>query len=152
VPYSAAVSPPRAKTFADRLPEVVEREERDISALSDEMAATVYPGRRRRRFDLGVVFETFKGPNYEPAVALARQASSYAEREVAGVTEHRAVFAPDKAEVFRELFRVLRSIPETKYEVNGKEVPLSRPIWPLLFAMLSGGLAWEPLSEDEEAS
>ena len=144
------MSPPRAKTFADRLPEVVEREERDISALSDEMAAQVYPGRRRQPFTLGLVFETFKGPNYAPAVDLARRATQYKEREVGGVTEHRAVYAPAQAQELRELFRILRAIPGVKIEVNGKVVPGSRPIWPLLFAMLSGGLAWEPLPEEDE--
>ena len=44
----------RAKTFADRLPPVVPKEEEDISHLSPEMADLLYPGRRPRPFRMGV--------------------------------------------------------------------------------------------------
>ena len=47
----------RAKTFADRLPPLVPKEEEDISHLTDEMADVLYPRRRPRPFRLGVVFE-----------------------------------------------------------------------------------------------
>ena len=38
----------RAKTYADRLPPLVPRQETDIAHLSDEMADILYPGRRAR--------------------------------------------------------------------------------------------------------
>ena len=41
---AAAMGRERAKTFADRLPPLVPREEADISHLSDEMADILYPG------------------------------------------------------------------------------------------------------------
>ena len=58
----------RAKTFADRLPPVVPKEEDDISRLSDEMVDILYPGRRPRPFRMGIAFDAFDGPGYERAV------------------------------------------------------------------------------------
>ena len=38
----------RAESYADRLPPLVPKEERNIDHLSDEMADILYPGRRPR--------------------------------------------------------------------------------------------------------
>jgi hypothetical protein len=47
-PILAAMARERAKTYADRLPPLVPRQETDIAHLSDEMADILYPGRRPR--------------------------------------------------------------------------------------------------------
>ena len=70
----------RAKTFADRLPPVVPREEEDISHLGDEMADILYPGRRPRPFRIAVTFDAFDGPDHSRAVDLARRSPLYTER------------------------------------------------------------------------
>jgi hypothetical protein len=143
------VSPPRAKTFADRLPEVVEREETDIAYLSDEMAAEVYPGRRRQPFRLGVQFEKFPGDNYVRAVEIARRAPDYRERMVGTTPVHEASFGVDQAEELRALFRFIEPVPGVTILVNGRKAPGGRNIWPLLLGILAGGEAWEPLDSWE---
>ena len=63
----------RAKSFADRLPNVVPREEQDISHLSDEMVDILYPGRRPRPFRMGIRFAAWPD---EVSIAAAPPSSS----------------------------------------------------------------------------
>src|SRR5438552_10487174 len=91
-PILAAMGRERAKTFADRLPPVVPREEEDISHLSDEMAEVLYPGRRRHPFRMGITFEAFEGEDYPRALELARRSPRYREIERGSRHLHQAEF------------------------------------------------------------
>ena len=129
----------RAKTFADRLPPVVPREEDDISHLGDEMADILYPGRRPRPFRITVEFDGFEGPGGERAVALARQSPLYAETSSDGVTRHRAAFETRGARVLRDLFNLVGGRPGTSVLVDGKRVPYASELWlPLLWLFVTG--------------
>ena len=129
----------RAKTFADRLPPVVPREEEDISHLGDEMADILYPGRRPRPFRIGVVFDAFDGPEHDRAVALARRSSQYAERVEDGVTRHLAAFETRDARVLRDLFHIVGRRAGTEVRVDGKRVPYASELWlPLFWLFVTG--------------
>jgi hypothetical protein len=129
----------RAKTFADRLPRVVPKEETDISSLSDEMADILYPGRRPRPFRMGVVFDAFGGPNYPRAVDLAKRSPVYREIGAGRTLRHRAEFEPGDAAHMRDLYDVVGPISTTDVLVDGKRVPYSREIWlPLFWLFLRG--------------
>ena len=119
----------RAKTFADRLPRVVPKEETDISHLSDEMADLLYPGRRARPFRLGVVFDGFGGPNYERALQLARRSPVYKETRRGDVVTHHAGFDASDARLLRELYEIVGPITGTEVTVDGKKVPYARELW-----------------------
>ena len=144
--YPADVSPPTAKTFADRLRPVVEHEETDFSYLDEEMAAAVYPERAPRRFRIGLTFATFGGANYPRAVELARRAPFYRERCFSETSaEHDATFDADHAQDFLALYRILRDIPSVELRVNGRPLRGARKMWPLLFGILVPEIAWEPV-------
>jgi hypothetical protein len=129
----------RAKTFADRLPRVVPKEETDISSLSDEMTDILYPGRRPRPFRMGVVFDTFGGPNYPRALALAKRSTVYREIGDGGVPRHRAEFGAGEAKSMRELYDIVGPISTTDVLVDGKRVPYARELWlPLFWLFLRG--------------
>lgn len=129
----------RAKTFADRLPPVVPREEEDISHLGDEMADILYPGSRPRPFRVTVEFDGFDGPDHARAVALARQSPLYAERVEGGVTRHQAAFDTHGARVLRDLFHVVGSRAGTEVRVDGKRVPYASELWlPLFWLFVTG--------------
>jgi hypothetical protein len=133
------VSPPRPKSFADRLPPVVPREEEDISHLSDEMADILYPGRRKRPFRMGIAFDAFSGPDFERAIALARQSSIYKETAEDGRPRHHTGFEASQAEIFRDLYQIVGHRPGTDVLVDNKKVPYAREIWmPLYFIHLGG--------------
>jgi len=129
----------RAKSFEERLPDVVPKGEADISHLSDEMADILYPGRRPRPFRIGVVFDAFEGPNYPRALALAKRSEAYRESVVGGALQHAAAFAAAEADVLRELYEIVGPIRGTEVLVDGKKVPYARELWlPLFWIFLRG--------------
>jgi hypothetical protein len=125
-----------ARTFADRLPPVVPREEADISHLSDEMADVLYPGRRARPFRLGLVFEAPPGERGARALDLARSADAYAEEKGRRGPLHRAEFGTASAARLRDLFALVGAQAGTEVLVEGKRVPYARELWLPLFWIL----------------
>ena len=128
-----------ARTFAERLPPVVPREEADISHLSDEMADVLYPGRRARPFRMGLVFDTPDGNAGARALELARASDAYAEEPPlpAGRTpRHRAEFGAASAARLRDLFALVGAQAGTEVLVDGKRVPYARELWLPLFWIL----------------
>ena len=123
------MSPVRAESFADRLPPLVPKEERDIDHLSDEMADILYPGRRQKAFHISVVFDGFSGPQSERAVALALRSQEYREETGGATPRHHAAFETAGAGVLRELFQIVGERPGTEVLVGGKRVPYAREIW-----------------------
>ena len=129
----------RAKTFADRLPPVVSREEEDISHLGDEMADILYPGRRARPFRIAVLFDAFDGPDHARTVDLARRSPLYAEPVEDGVTRHEAAFDTHGARVLRDLFQIVGQRPGTEIRVDGKRVPYASELWlPMFWLFVTG--------------
>jgi hypothetical protein len=128
----------RAKTFADRLPTVVPREETDISHLSDEMADLLYPGRRPRPFRMGVRFEDFAGTAGEEAAALARR-GAYRERREHGRLVHETGFDAASAADLRRLWELVGSRPGTEALVDGRRAPYASTLWLPLFFVFVGG-------------
>jgi hypothetical protein len=129
----------RAKTFEDRLPPLVAKEEADIDHLSDEMAEVLYPGRRRHPFRMGISFERYQEPSYPDAVALARRSPVYRETQEDGILVHHAAFESSAASVLRELFQLVGERPGTEVLVNGKKAPYARELWLPLFWIFVGG-------------
>lgn len=124
-----AVPRERAKSFADRLPPVVPKEEADISHLSDEMAEILYPGRRVRPFRIGVAFDAFEGEGAARAVELARRSEAYRESEEGGIRRLHAAFTMPEAALLRELFQLVGERPGTDVLVDGKPIPYARELW-----------------------
>jgi len=123
----------RAKSFADRLPDVVPREEADISHLSDEMADLLYPGRRPRPLRVGVVFDAFGGENYPRALEIARRSPVYRELKEGQRLRHRAEFESSDARTLRDLYAIVGELPSTDVLVDGRNVPYGRELWLPLF-------------------
>ncbi len=127
----------RAKTFADRLPPLVPKEEEDIAHLSDEMADILYPGRRPRPFRMGVVFEPFEGDDYPKALELARRSPVYRETGAGASLKHHAAFDAGSAATLMALVELVARRPETEVLVDGKTVPYGREIWLPLFGIFA---------------
>jgi hypothetical protein len=129
------MSRPKAKTFADRLPPVVPREEEDISHLSDEMVDILYPGRRPRPFRMGLIFDAFEG---DPrALEIARTSPVYREVREGTRLRHHAAFDASQAAAFRDLYHIVGQRPGTDVLVDNKKAPYAREIWiPLFFIHL----------------
>jgi len=129
----------RAKSFADRLPPVVPKEEEDISQLSPEMADLLYPGRRPRPFRMGVSFDAFGGPNYPRALELARRSAVYRESRQGELITHHAEFEALEADVLAELYEIVGPITGTEVTVDGRKAPYARELWLPLFWIFRKG-------------
>jgi hypothetical protein len=130
----------RARTFADRLPPVVPREEPDIAHLSDEMADILYPGRRPRPFRVAIEFEPFDGPESARALELARRAPVYREKHEADRRLLHAAFETRQASDMRALFQLVGARPGTEVLVDGKRVPYATELWlPLVWLFVGEG-------------
>ena len=133
------MSPVRAESYADRLPPLVPKEERNIDHLSDEMADILYPGRRPRPFRIGLVFDGFGGPDGERAALLARRSPVYRETSSARGQRHHAGFDSAAARLLRDLFDLVGQRPGTEVLVDGKRVPYAHEIWlPLMWIFVGG--------------
>ena len=138
-PILAAMGRERARTFADRLPPVLPREEPDIAHLPDEMADILYPGRRPRPFRVAIEFEPFEGPEAARALELARRSHLYRERQEDDRLLHHAAFETRQASDVRALFQIVGSRPGTEVLVDGKRVPYATELWLPLFWLFVGG-------------
>lgn len=128
----------RAKNFADRLPQVVPKEETDIAHLSDEMADVLYPGRRPRPLRLGVLFDAFGGPNYPRALELARRSKVFRDVREGAELRHYAAFDADEARSFHDLYQIIGPIHTTEVLVDGRRVPYARELWLPLYWIFLG--------------
>jgi len=138
-PILAAMGRERARTFADRLPPVLPREEPDIAHLSDEMADILYPGRRPRPFRVTIEFEPFEGPEAARALELARRSHLYREKQEDDRLLHHAAFETGQASALRALFQLVGARPGTEVLVDGKRVPYATELWLPLFWLFVGG-------------
>lgn len=129
----------RAESFEERLPPVGPEEEPDISHLSDELADILYPGRRPRRFRIGIGFRAFEGPGFPRALELARRSATYRAAVEGSERLHRADFEPTEAALLQELFELVGQRPGTEVLVDGKRVPYARELWlPLVWIFVRG--------------
>jgi hypothetical protein len=129
----------RPPDFAERLPRVVPKQERDISQLSDEMADLLYPGRRPRPFRIGLSFERFEGPGLEKALALARKSPVFREETGPDGPVYHAAFDAGEARTLRDLFEIVKERPDLELRVDGKKLPYAHELWlPLFWTFVAG--------------
>jgi len=138
----------RPKNFIERLPEIMDREEADISHLDPEMVEILYPSRADPSFDVSVVF----GPpprygnevsgddsekaqrDYERAVAIAQKSRRYRTEGSGRYSRHTATFGVDDVNPLHDLFHLVSEYPSCEILVRGKRVPYGRELWlPLLW-------------------
>ncbi|HEY7820436.1 MAG TPA: hypothetical protein VIG29_19585, partial [Vicinamibacteria bacterium] len=90
----------RPRNYIERLPEIIEREEENVSHLDPEMLEILYPARASKEFTLSVVF----GPpqhgeeteRYQRAVALAERSRGYRTEGKDRSLRHSAIFGIDE--------------------------------------------------------
>lgn len=130
----------RARNFIERLPEIIDREEEDISHLDPEMIEILYPSRASKEFTVSVVFgppppsedeSTREGllRAYERAVALAEKSRGYRVEGKDRYRRHSAVFGVDDVARLHELFALVGDFPSCEILVKGKKIPLARELW-----------------------
>jgi hypothetical protein len=126
----------RARNYIERLPEIIERDEQDLSHLDPEMIAILYPARAPREFTVSVVF----GPppesedpgaegSYQRAVAIAQKSRGYRVEGKGRYLRHSAVYGIDDVQKLHDVFQLVGDFPSCEILVKGRRVPLARELW-----------------------
>jgi hypothetical protein len=119
----------RAKNYIERLPEIIERPEKDISHLDPRMVEILYPERASRESTVTVVFPTFDGPQGGDAVALAERALRYRREGADREARHYATYSLDQANDLYRLYDLVGNHPDSELLLNDKKVPYVRELW-----------------------
>ncbi len=119
----------RAKNYIERLPEIIERREEDISHLDPQMVEILYPERHARDFSLTVVFGPSADPKYAEAVSLAERALRYRREGQDRWLRHYASYTVNEVEELHRLFGYVGESPSCEILVNDKKVPYARELW-----------------------
>jgi hypothetical protein len=132
----------RAKNYIERLPEIIERREKDISHLDPRMVEILYPERAPHEFTATVVFGPSDDPAYQEAVALAERAPRYKTQGSDKWLRHYATYTIDQVEELHKLFVRVSEYPSTEVLIKDKKVPFAREMWlPLFWFFLKGDSA-----------
>lgn len=123
----------KAKNYIERLPEIIERREDDISHLDPRMVEILYPDRASRDFTVTVVFGPSDDPAYSEAVVLAERAPHYRREGSDKWLRHYATYTVDQVEELHQLFIRVSEYPSTDVLIKGKKVPFAREMWLPLF-------------------
>jgi hypothetical protein len=108
----------------------------ELAALDPDLHAALF-GPRDMSFSVTVVFGRFDGPDYERAVAKARESSEYREVGAGDQLRHRARFYPSDALRLRSLFELVASERATEVLIDDRPIPYARELWlPLLWFSL----------------
>ncbi len=125
----------RPRNYIERLPEIIQREEEDVSHLDPEMLEILYPKRAGNEFTLSVVFgqplngEPAYEERYHRAVAIAERSRGYRTEGRDRSLRHSAVFGVDEVGKLHELFSLVGDFPSCEILVKGKRVPYARELW-----------------------
>ncbi len=123
----------RAKNFIERLPEIIERREQDISHLDPRMVEILYPERASREFTITVVFGPTDEPTYAEAVRIAEKALRYRKEGTGRRLRHYATYDVDRADALHRLFCLVGDHSSCELLVCDKKVPYARELWLPLF-------------------
>ena len=133
----------RPKNFIERLPEIIEREEEDVSHLDPEMLEILYPNRADRSFNVTVVFgeppgveadESGVAESYRRAVTAAESSPRYRREGAGRYVRHYATFGVDDVNQLHNLYYRVSEYPSCEILVRGKRVPYGRELWlPLMW-------------------
>ena len=108
----------------------------ELAALDPDLHAALF-GPRDLPFSLTIVFPRFDGPDYDRAVALARQSAEYREVGTGAAVRHRARYFPDDALALRDLFELVGRLDTTDVLIDDRPIPYARELWlPLVWFLL----------------
>lgn len=127
----------RPKNYIERLPPIIEKNEKDISHLDPRMVEILYPERAPRgyrEFSITIVFGPSDDLAYPEAVRLAERALRYRQEGSDRWLRHYAAFTIDQVEDLHQLFIKVGDYPSCEILVKDQKVPYAREMWlPLLW-------------------
>lgn len=128
----------RPRNYIERLPEILSREEEDVSHLDPEMLEILYPARAGKEFTLSVVFgpppdepdgDDENRERYRKAIEIAEKSRGYRTDGRDRSLRHSAIFGVEEVQKLYELFSLVGDFPSCEILVKGKKVPGARELW-----------------------
>jgi hypothetical protein len=108
----------------------------ELAALNPELAEALF-GAAKLPFSISLEFETFAGPDFQNAIAMARSAAEYRELRTGDQVRHRVRFYPQDVEKLRDLFEIVGRFDSTDVLVDDRPVPYARELWlPLMWFLI----------------
>lgn len=123
----------RAKNYIERLPEIIERREKDISHLEPRMVEILYPERAPRETTVTIVFGPSDDPGYRDAVSLAERAPRYRKEGADRSLRHYATYTVDEVRDLHRLFSKVSGYSTCEVLLKDKKIPYARELWLPLF-------------------
>jgi hypothetical protein len=139
---SAAAPPEGAPRYRPRerfwpyvdVPE--EPTDEELASLDPDLYAALF-GAPPRPFSITLVFPRLDSPDYDRAVALARESAEYRETGSGDSFRHRARFWPVDAPKLRDLFQIVGRFDASEVLIDDRPVPYARELWlPLVWFLI----------------
>lgn len=116
------------------LPEQPDTEE--LASLDPDLHEALY-GPSPEAFSITVVFPRFEGPDFERALALAREAEACREVGQGEAYRVRARFSLSELLKLRDCYELVGPIPGSEVLIDGRPLPYARELWlPLVWFLL----------------
>jgi hypothetical protein len=119
--------------YAD-LPEQPTSEE--LAAIDPELQEALF-GAPQRPFSISLVFPKLDLPDFDRALALARESAEFRETGAGERHRYRARFRSSDARKLRDLFQIVGPSDLTEVLIDDRPVPLARELWlPLVWLLV----------------
>ena len=109
----------------------------ELAALDPDLHAALF-GPRDLPFSMTIVFPRFDGPDYDRAVAIARDSAEYREVGQGEAFRHRARFFPaSDVLALREICQLTLPHAGAEVLIDDRPIPYARELWlPLTWFLL----------------
>ena len=108
----------------------------ELAALDPDLHDVLF-GAGRRPFSITLVFPTLEIPEFDKALALARESADFRETGSGAAHRYRARYLSSEAGRLRELFLLVGAADATDVLIDDRPVPYARELWlPLVWFLL----------------
>jgi hypothetical protein len=108
----------------------------ELAALNPDLHDALY-GPGNRPFSFTIVFPRFAGPQFDQALALAREATEFREVGEGDAYRVRARFLPSEPLKLRQLFELVSDTAGCEVLIDDRPVPYARELWlPLVWFLI----------------
>ena len=108
----------------------------ELAALDPDLHDVLF-GAGQRPFSITLVFPRLEIPEFDKALALARESADFRETGSGAALRYRARYLSSDARRLRELFLLVGNADATDVLIDDRPVPYARELWlPLVWFLL----------------
>jgi hypothetical protein len=108
----------------------------ELAAIDPDLHEALF-GAQARPFSITLVFPPLDVPDFQRALALARESAEFRETGAGANRRFRARFWSSDAERLRDLFQIVGPSDATEVLIDDRPMPFARELWlPLVWFLL----------------